>query len=144
MHVRHDRGLAKLALRHNLLVGIILALAARVGRDLLQLFVAHRPLDFGLLLVVRFAVAQCAVLLGADQGARDDAVDGRGAVAGDKRLGDFAHDAHGAAAVDELVVGIGERVGEDAGGFEVEGFLAGGGAAEDADDGVFGGDHAGQ
>ncbi len=65
----------------------------------------------------------------ADQRAGDDAVHAVRAGQGDERAGQFAHEAAGAAAVDEGGVGGMEGVGEGTGGGEVGGILARAGCA---------------
>lgn len=89
----------------------------------------------GILRVVGFARAGVGVRGGAafllvlDERAGDDAVDGGGPGEGDEGPGEFAHEADGAAAVDEgAVLGV-EDVREGAGGGEVRGGSAGGGTA---------------
>jgi len=67
--------------------------------------------------------------LEAHQGFRDDAVHGVGAGERDEGFGDFAHDADGAAAVDEVHAILVEGAGEIAGGGEVGGGSSWGSAA---------------
>ena len=68
-------------------------------------------------------------LLEAHEGRGDDAVHAFWAGEGDEGPGDFAHQAHGAAAVDEVRAGGVQGVGQGARGGEVRGGGAGGGAA---------------
>lgn len=70
-----------------------------------------------------------AVAFVGEQGFGDYAVDGVRAGEGDERFGEFAHDAYGAAAVDEGDIVFVEGCGEGAGGVEVGGGGSGGGAA---------------